>query len=186
MFCALKPIYGGTEGAGSRFHVLLSKTHYWQYHGRLVQFSYFALSDSFLAVPREPGLVLMIYTSGVIFDGTEGNRSSFQVFRSRHVFNSIEGAGSSFLVLRTRTRFRQNQPVKFSCFSLPDSFSAVSRVSGSIFKVYAAGIRNAQIPLMLKLRKDRRTKNLLLLKLGIKVCRIITESYRHLILYKRR
>ena len=48
------------------------------------------------------------------------------------------------------------------------------------------GIRNAQIPLMLKLRKDRRTKILLLLKLGIKVCRIITESYRHLILYKRR
>jgi hypothetical protein len=48
------------------------------------------------------------------------------------------------------------------------------------------GIRNAQIPLMLKLRKDRRTKFLLLLKLGIKVCRIITESYKHLILYKRR
>jgi hypothetical protein len=48
------------------------------------------------------------------------------------------------------------------------------------------GIRNAQIPLMLKLRKDCRTKNLLLLKLGIKVCRIITERYRHLILYKRR
>jgi hypothetical protein len=48
------------------------------------------------------------------------------------------------------------------------------------------GIRNAQIPLMLKLREDRRTKILLLLKLGIKVCRIITESYRHLILYKRR
>jgi hypothetical protein len=48
------------------------------------------------------------------------------------------------------------------------------------------GIRNAQIPLMLKLRKDRRTKILLLLKLGIKVCQIITESYIHLILYKRR
>jgi hypothetical protein len=50
----------------------------------------------------------------------------------------------------------------------------------------AIGIRNAQIPLMLKLRKDRRIKFLLLLKLGIKVCRIITERYRHLILYKRR
>jgi gag-polypeptide of LTR copia-type len=52
--------------------------------------------------------------------------------------------------------------------------------------VHSVGIRNAQIPLMLKLRKDCRTKILLLLKLGIKVCRIITESYRHLILYKRR
>jgi hypothetical protein len=60
----------------------------------------------------------------------------------------------------------------------------VVRVS-QVHVVYV-GIRNAQIPLMLKLRKDRRTKILLLLKLGIKVCRIITESYRHLILYKRR
>jgi hypothetical protein len=46
------------------------------------------------------------------------------------------------------------------------------------------GFWNAQISLILKLRKDRRTK--FLLKLGIKVCRIITERYRHLILYKRR
>jgi hypothetical protein len=48
------------------------------------------------------------------------------------------------------------------------------------------GFWNAQIPLMIKLRKDRRTKILLLLKLGNKVCRIITERYIHLILYKRR
>jgi hypothetical protein len=48
------------------------------------------------------------------------------------------------------------------------------------------GFWNAQIPLMLKLRKDRRIKFLLLFKLGIKVCRIITERYKHLILYKRR
>jgi hypothetical protein len=61
-----------------------------------------------------------------------------------------------------------------------------SPVSNGAIGLLAVGIRNAQIPLMLKLRKDRRTKILLLLKLGIKVCRIITESYRHLILYKRR
>jgi hypothetical protein len=49
---------------------------------------------------------------------------------------------------------------------------------------HTVGFWNAQIPLMLKLRKYRRTKILLLLKLGIKVRRIITERYRHLILYK--
>jgi hypothetical protein len=52
--------------------------------------------------------------------------------------------------------------------------------------VKIVGFWNVQIPLMLKLRKDRRTKFLLLLKLGIKVCRIIAERYRHLILYKKR
>jgi hypothetical protein len=36
-----------------------------------------------------------------------------------------------------------------------------------------------QIPLRLKLRKDRNTKILLLLKLGIKICRMITERYTH-------
>jgi hypothetical protein len=51
--------------------------------------------------------------------------------------------------------------------------------------IHPIGFWNAQIPLMLKLRKDRRTKILLLLKLGIKVCRMITERYTHLILYKR-
>jgi Reverse transcriptase (RNA-dependent DNA polymerase) len=55
-----------------------------------------------------------------------------------------------------------------------------------IDKVLNVGFCNAQISLVLKLRKDRRTKILLLLKLGIKVCRIITERYKHLILYKRR
>jgi hypothetical protein len=36
-----------------------------------------------------------------------------------------------------------------------------------------------QIPLRLKLRKDRKIKILLLLKLGIKVCQMITERYTH-------
>jgi hypothetical protein len=36
-----------------------------------------------------------------------------------------------------------------------------------------------QIPLRLKLRKDRKTKILLLLKLGNKVCRMITETIKY-------
>jgi hypothetical protein len=53
------------------------------------------------------------------------------------------------------------------------------------YKGEIVGFWNAQIPLMLKLQKDRRIKFLLLLKLGIKVCWIIIERYIHLILYKR-
>jgi hypothetical protein len=52
-------------------------------------------------------------------------------------------------------------------------------------KGYHVGFRSNQIPLRVKLWKDHRIKFLLLLKLGIKVCRMITERYVHLILYKR-
>jgi hypothetical protein len=41
------------------------------------------------------------------------------------------------------------------------------------------GFWSNQIPLMLKLRKDRKINFLLLLKLGIKVCWMITERYTH-------
>jgi hypothetical protein len=45
------------------------------------------------------------------------------------------GAESSFLVLRFRTQFRRyrRRRVPFSCFALSDSFSTMSRSSGSIF-----------------------------------------------------
>jgi hypothetical protein len=36
MFCAPKIVFGGTEGVGSRFHVLLSRTHFRWYLGRPV------------------------------------------------------------------------------------------------------------------------------------------------------
>jgi hypothetical protein len=41
------------------------------------------------------------------------------------------------------------------------------------------GFGPTKILLKLKLRKDHKTKNLLLLKLGIKVYRMITERYIH-------
>jgi hypothetical protein len=47
-FCALGLIFGGTEGAGSNFNVLLSRTHFRRYRGHQVQFSYFALSKPIL------------------------------------------------------------------------------------------------------------------------------------------
>jgi hypothetical protein len=43
--------------------------------------------------------------------------------------------------------------------------------------VIVVGFWSNQISLGLKLRKDRKTKILLLFKLGIKVCRMISERY---------
>jgi hypothetical protein len=82
MFCAPGLVFGGTEGVGSRFHVLRSQTHYGRYSGRRFAFSSFAIPDSFGAVPRVSDPVLKVYAPKLVFDGTEGVGSSFHVLRS--------------------------------------------------------------------------------------------------------
>jgi hypothetical protein len=121
MFCAPGLIFGGTEGGGSRFHVLRYRTRFRRYRGRRVPFSSFALPDSFSAIPRALGPFFMFCAPGLIFGGTEG-------------------VGSLFHVLRSRTRFRRYRGLRvlFSCFALPDSFSTISRVSGPVFMFCAA------------------------------------------------
>jgi hypothetical protein len=61
MFCASRLIFDGTEGVGSRFHLLRSRTRFRRYRGRRVMFSYFALPDSFSAVPKASGPVFMFH-----------------------------------------------------------------------------------------------------------------------------
>jgi hypothetical protein len=58
------------------------------------------------------------------------------------VFGVSEGVGSCFHVLRPRTRFRRyrGRRVPFSCFALPDSFSAIPRASGPVFMFCATGL----------------------------------------------
>jgi hypothetical protein len=101
MFCAPKLVFGGTEGVGSRFHVLHAQTHFRRYRrrrvpfssfrsrtrfrrcgGRRVPFSCFARPDAFSVVPRASGPVLMICAPVLVFDGTEGVGSCFHVMRS--------------------------------------------------------------------------------------------------------
>jgi hypothetical protein len=105
-------VFGGIEGVGSRFHVLLFRTHLsWyrgrrsrfhvlisrthfrspfpRYRGRRAPFSYFALSNSFSAVPRASGLVFMFCAPGYVFGGAEGVESSFRVLRSRSRFRRL-------------------------------------------------------------------------------------------------
>jgi hypothetical protein len=114
-------VFSGTDGVGSRFHVLRSRTRFRRCGGRRVPFSCFALGNSFSAVPRASGHIYMFCVPVPIFSGSEG-------------------VGSFFHVLRPRTRFRQYRGrwVPFSCFALPDSFSAFLRASGPFFMLCAA------------------------------------------------
>jgi hypothetical protein len=96
MFFALGLVFGGTEGVPSHFHVLRARTRFRRYRGRWVPFSCFALTDSFLAVPRESCPVFMFCAPGLFFCGTEGVESRFHVLRFRTCFAGTEGVPSRF------------------------------------------------------------------------------------------
>jgi hypothetical protein len=116
MFCALEHVFGGAEDVGSRFHVLHTRTHFRQYRGRRVPISYFALPDSFSAVPRASAPIFLFCVPV-------------------HFFGVTEGVGTRFHVLHSRTHFRRfrGRRFLFSCFASLHSFSAVTRMSGPVF-----------------------------------------------------
>jgi hypothetical protein len=116
MFCAPKLIFDGTECVGSRFHV-------------------FSPTDSISTVPRASGPVFMFCVPRFIFDETEGVGSGFHVLRYGLVFGVTKGVGSHFHVLRSQTCLWRcgGRRLPLSCFTLPDSFSAVPSVSGLVF-----------------------------------------------------
>jgi hypothetical protein len=123
MFCATRIVFGGTEGVGSRYHVLRSLTRFRRYRGRRVPFSCFALPDSFWAVRRASGPVFMICAPRIVFGGTEGVVSRFHV-------------------LHARTRFRRyrGHRVPFSCFALPGLVFGGTEASGPVFLDCAPGL----------------------------------------------
>jgi hypothetical protein len=123
MFGAPELIFGGSEGVGSSFHVSRSRTQFWRYRGRRVPFSCFALPNSFSAVPRVLGPVFLFCSPGLIFGGSEGVRCSFHVLRSQTFFRRYRGCR-----------------VAFSCFTLPESFSAVPKASVPVFMFFAPGL----------------------------------------------
>jgi hypothetical protein len=123
MFCAAELIFHSTEGVGSRFNDLRSRTHFHRYRGPRVSYSYFSFLDSFLEVPTVTGLVFMFCSPGLVFNDTEGVGSHFHFWRTR-----------------TRSRRFRGRRVQFSCFALHDSFLAVSRVSSPVFMFGAPGL----------------------------------------------
>jgi hypothetical protein len=116
MFWAPGLVLGCTGSVESRFHVLRSRNRLGTYQGRRVPFSIFALLDTFLAVPRASGPVLMFCAPRLVFDSTEAVGARFHVLRSRTFFWHYRGRW-----------------VPFSCFALSDSFRAVPRASEIIF-----------------------------------------------------
>jgi hypothetical protein len=86
MFCASRLVFSGTEGIGSRFHVLRSRRRFRRCEGRRVPFSCFALLDSFSAVLWASGPVFKFCAPGLVFGGAEGVGSCFHVLRSRTLF----------------------------------------------------------------------------------------------------
>jgi hypothetical protein len=52
-------VFGGSEGIGSRFHVLRVRTRFRRFRGRRVPFSCYTRPDTFSEVPRASGPVFM-------------------------------------------------------------------------------------------------------------------------------
>jgi hypothetical protein len=122
MFCLPRLVFGGIEVVKSRFYVLRARTRFRRYRGRPVSFSCFALPDSFSAVPRASGLVLMFCAPENVFGGTEGVRSRFHVLRSQTHFRRYRGC-----------------LIQFSCFPLSEMFLGVPRASCPFFMFCAPG-----------------------------------------------
>jgi hypothetical protein len=139
MFCALGLIFCGTDGVRSHFHVLCARTHFLQYRGRLVPFS---LPDLFSAVPWASVPVFMFALSDSFSEVPRASDPVFMFCALALIVGGAECVGSRFHVLRARTRFRQyrGRRFSFSCFALPDSFSAVSSASGPVFMFFAPGL----------------------------------------------
>jgi hypothetical protein len=130
-FCVPALVFDGTEGVGSRFNVLCSRTSFRLYRRRQIPFSCFASPNSFSAEPRASGLVFMFCGPELVFGGTEGVGSCFHIlpvrtlfrrYRGRRgpvfmfcapglVFGGTEGVGSHFHVLHFRTLFRGSEGV---------------------------------------------------------------------------
>jgi hypothetical protein len=142
MFCAPGLVFGDTEGVRSRLDVLRARTHFRRYRWRFlhfhvlrsrtrfrrcggcrVLFSYFALADSFSAVPRASGPVFMFCAPKLIFGSTDD-------------------VGFRFHILRSRTHFWRcgGRRFPFPCFAPSKSFSAVPRESGPVFMFCAPGL----------------------------------------------
>jgi hypothetical protein len=139
------------------FHVLRARTHFRLYRGRQLWFSCYARPDSFSAVPRASGLVLMFCAPGLIFGGAECVGSRFHVLRPESfsvvprashpvfMFSAVpRSSGLVFMFCAPGHVFGGLEgvgprKVPFSCFALPDLFSSVPRESGPIFIIYAPG-----------------------------------------------
>jgi hypothetical protein len=127
MFCAPGLMFGGTEGFGSRFHVLCSRTCFRPCRVCRVPFLYFANWYSLSAVPRASGPVSMFCAPETRFRRYRGRRLPFSCISRPDLFSAVArgsgpvfmfctprlnfdrtvGVGIGFHILRARTHFRR-------------------------------------------------------------------------------
>jgi hypothetical protein len=122
MLCVVGLVLRRTEGVGSRLHVLHSRTRFGRYRERRVPSSCFARSVPFWAVSRASGPVFMFCVARFISGNTERVESQFHILHS--LIHFLRNRGSR---------------VSYSCFALPDSFSAESRELGPVFMFCTPG-----------------------------------------------
>jgi hypothetical protein len=115
MFCAPEPVFGGSEGAGFNFHILLP--------------------DSFSAVPKTPGPIFIFCAPGLISGGTESAGFNFHVLRSQTHFRRYRGHRVSFSCFALPDSFweKSRAPGIVSCIALPDPFSVVQKAPAPVF-----------------------------------------------------
>jgi hypothetical protein len=143
MFCATRLIFGGTEGIRSHFHFSRSRACFRRYGGRRVPFSCFARPDSFFGGTKGVGSKFPILRSRIHFRCYPGASGTVYLFCAPGlIFGGTNGVRSDFHVLRSRTHFwrYRRRRVPFSCFALPNSFSAVPRASGLVFIFCGEGL----------------------------------------------
>jgi hypothetical protein len=161
MFSAPKHVFGGSEGVGSRFHVLRARTRFRPYRGCRVPFSYFVLPDSFFGGAMCVGSHFHVLHAQNRFRRYRGRRVPFLSFARPDSFSAVSGRRVPFSCFARPDSFsalpRAYGPVScfaladsfpavpgsrvpFSCFSLPESFSAVPGASGPIFNFCAPGL----------------------------------------------
>jgi hypothetical protein len=112
MICDSGLIFGSTEGVGSHFQVLHSRTHFGRNRERRVQFSCFALPKLFSAVPRASGPIFIFCSSRLVF-----------IFcSSRLIFDSTRVGSENVLHFQTHFGRYRGRRVQFSSFAFPNSF----------------------------------------------------------------
>jgi hypothetical protein len=142
IFSAPGHVFGGTEGVGSRFHVLRSRTRFRRYRVRRASFSCFVLPDSFRRYRRRRVPFSCFAPPNSFSPLQRASGPVFMFCAPELIFGVTEGVRSRFHVLCFRTRFRRyrGRQILFPCFALPDSFSTVPRMSGPVFLICAPGL----------------------------------------------
>jgi hypothetical protein len=118
IFCAPVLVFSDIEGVWSRFHVLHTRSRFKGVSRRGSRF-HVLRPDTFSAVTRASGPVLMFCAPRLVFVVTEGVGLIFMFCASRLIFCCTEGVGSRLHVLHSRTHFQlyRSRRVPFSCFA---------------------------------------------------------------------